>query len=344
MIDDPVKDRAEADSESMREATWKWYGEVARTRLMGKGQQILTMTRWHEDDLAGRILNSPGSGSWEVLRLPALAEESDLLGRTLGSPLWPEMYDAATLLDLKATMSERAWQSLYQQNPIAEGGNVILDDWWQRYDHILPQFARVEQTVDAAFKEGTRSDYSVIATWGATRQGEYYLLGLWRDRVDFPHLLAAIYRVNAQAKKDWSMSVPVVIEDAASGQSAIQTLKSAGRAGLQRLNVIAWPEQTRAKHDQIYRRLRNSSKIARLEGEPIKALEAEKVYIPRKTPVDWKGVTVEEFLAEHAAFPSGAHDDMVDTTIMALWRFSRGVASGPISKPYTRTVELVPRS
>ncbi len=134
IIDDPIKSQAESLSPLQRESLWNWYRFDLTTRLKPKGRIILVMTRWHDEDLAGRLI-AQDRAEWQVLRLPALAEADDPLGRTVGEALWPEWEDAAALLRKRATIGERAWWSLFQQSPRPLQGSLfkvprieILDD------------------------------------------------------------------------------------------------------------------------------------------------------------------------------------------------------------------------
>ena len=121
LIDDPVKGQAEADSARVRDATWDWYRSDLVTRLRPGGRVVLVMTRWHPDDLGGRLLEA-GEG-WQVIRLPALAEPGDLLGRAPGEALWPEWEGAAALERKRLALGDRAFAALFQQSPVrAEGG------------------------------------------------------------------------------------------------------------------------------------------------------------------------------------------------------------------------------
>ncbi len=299
IIDDPVKDRADADSETRRDATWQWYQEVARTRKMPGGVELLAQTRWHEDDLAGRILNSAGAEGWIVVQLPAIAEAGDALGRSVGEALWPTRFPAEALPSVEqGEISSRAWKALYQQQPTADEGGMFKRAWWKRY-RALPQLTRVEQYVDSAFKEGVGNDWTVIATWGGDASGNYYVLEVWRARVEFPELVHAIRDTNRRmAHLLGRSSIAVVIEDKASGQSAIQQLKRDGG-----ISIIP------------YKLPAGSSKISRADGVT-SFVEAGRVHLPEDAT--W----VADFVDEHAAFPTGKHDDMVDTTSMALDRLS----------------------
>ncbi len=127
IIDDPIKSHAEADSATFRDNVWNWFRADLATRLKPGGRIVLIMTRWHEDDLGGRLL-SQGRDEWRVLRLPALAEEKDPLGRAPGQPLWPEWEDLAALLRKRETVGARVWAALFQQTPNPPTGSLFRTD------------------------------------------------------------------------------------------------------------------------------------------------------------------------------------------------------------------------
>lgn len=128
LIDDPIKNREEAESMTHRENVWEWYRSVARTRLEPNGAIVLIMTRWHVDDLAGKILKE--HNDWEVLNLPALAEEGDLLGRNIGEALWPERFDVDDLEALKHESGSRNWAALFQGKPKDAETQIIKREWF----------------------------------------------------------------------------------------------------------------------------------------------------------------------------------------------------------------------
>lgn len=297
IVDDPVKNAEEAASALVRENTWSWFTSTAYTRLEPGGRVVVIGTRWNEDDLIGRAL---AQGGWEHLDMPAIDEE--------GVALWPERFDLAALEDIRETLGSRMFEALYQQRPGPAEGAIWRREWWKRYG-AAPRLRRVELFVDSAFKEGTGSDWSVIAAWGEDGQGSCYLLDLWRARVEFPELLRAIHDMHAR-HRDAAPVVPVVIEDRASGQSALQVLGRPmpdGEWGTLPALPVA-PFAVRA------------SKVSRSETVSPLA-EAGRVFLPADAP--WVG----EFIEEHAVFPAGRHDDMVDTTAMALHRLRRKQAS-----------------
>lgn len=296
VIDDPVKDREEADSAVARQRHWEWFTEVAMTRLMPGGVVVLVMTCWHEDDLHGRILNSPAADDWEVLRLPALAEEDDPLGRAEGEALWLERYPVEALPSVdKGEISARAFAALYQQRPTPETGGLIKRAWLEGRYTTLPEHVRVIQTVDSAFKAGVANDYSVIATW-ATDHRFFYLVDLWRGRVEFPDLKRMIHTQYAKHQPR-----AIIVEDAASGQSLIQDLER--ESGLP---IIARrPKDSKA------------SRVAAISG----FLEAGRVLLPDQASF------VDAWIEEHVGFGQTRHDDQVDTTVLALEEL--GPDSGP---------------
>jgi predicted phage terminase large subunit-like protein len=299
LVDDPVKGRADVVSDAIRESTWDWFTDDLYTRIEPGGHIVLTMTRWKEDDVAGRIQTSEFKDDWTVINLPALAEENDPLGRKPGEALCPERFDEKALNNIKLVLGEE-FDSLYQGNPTRAEGSIFKRDWMNvRYDPgFLPTFTRKIQTVDSSFKTGVANDYSVIATW-ATDGIDYFLLDLWREKVAFPELITAIKDNFAKWKPN-----EVLIEDAASGQSAIQTLHSTTR-----LPVTSYPVSEKG------------SKIARAEGvTPL--FKIHKVQLPPAGHIGFPWLA--DWIKEHCGFPVAAHDDQVDTTSMALDHLSNG--------------------
>jgi len=296
IIDDPIKNAEEASSATRRAHLWEWYTSTAYTRLEPHAGVLLIQTRWHEDDLAGRLLaaQAQGADSWEHFNFPALAEHAEsyaLAGHTwytrqIGEALWPERYPIDKLAAIQSAVGVRVWSALYQQHPAPDDGIVWRREYFTHRYQEMPTCQKIIQVVDTAFKTGTGSDYSVIATWGATETG-YALLDIWRDRVEFPELVQAI---RDQAAK-WHPSA-ILVEDAAAGQSAIQALRRSTR-----LSVIAVPAA--------------GSKVSRADAvSPLGA--AGKIMLPEHAP--W----LAEWIEEHVAFPTGTHDDQPDTTSYAL--------------------------
>ena len=295
IIDDPFKDDREATSPIYRDRVYQWYGKVVRTRMAHQGRIVLIHTRWHEDDLAGRLQNDAktvGADQWTVLNIPEMAmdDEVDVLGRAPGEALWPARFPATETESIRLTMPH-VWWPLYQQRPQALAGGMVRREWFgDRYaPEVLPQFSLVIQAVDSAFHAEVSADFSVIATWGATAT-HLYLLDIWRDRVEYPDLIKAIKDQYAKWRR---LSPWVYIENRASGQSAIQTLRRETMIPARKFDPGT------------------SSKVSRAQ-DATPFFAAGRVRLPESAP--WLSAWIEE----HAGFPSGRHDDQVDTTSMAV--------------------------
>jgi predicted phage terminase large subunit-like protein len=284
IIDDPLKDFEEAQSEAIREGLHQWYSSVAYTRLQPGGAVVLIQTRWHEDDLAGRLLREQ-RGEWHVVSLPAIAE-SDEPFRKAGESLWPERFPLPELQRIRTSVGSSTWAALYQQRPSAAEGTVFKREWWHYYGPLPSLFTRIVQSWDTAFKKGAENDFSVCTTWGVTPTG-FYLLHAWRGRVEFPELKRIADILAAQ----WRPSA-ILVEDKASGQSLIQELKVANRLPILPVKV-------------------DSDKLARAAAVT-PTVEAGKVFLPESAP--W----LDDYRDEMASFPTGVYDDYVDSTTQAL--------------------------
>ncbi len=284
IIDDPVKDAEEAESPTYRERAWDWYTMVFRTRAEPDAAIIVVMTRWHQGDLVGRLLRqaeeNPEADQWEVLHFPAIKD---------GKALWPARYPLSALEKLRSS-DARSFESLYQGNPTIAEGQIIKREWWHYYKE-RPKFLRVIHSWDTAFKDKTKNDYSVCTVWGVAENG-YYLLDVWRGKVEFPELKRI-----ATALYDRDTSDVVLVEDMASGQSLIQELQRNTRIPVLPVKV-------------------DKNKVARANSAtPL--IEAGKVYLPEYAP--W----LFDYIEELSAFPNGDYDDQVDSTTQVL-EYMRG--------------------
>lgn len=177
LIDDPVKTREEADSERIRQKHWEWYINDFSTRLKPGAVQILIQTRWHEDDLGGRLLEREAR-KWHVVKLPMLATAGDPLGRAVGERLWPEWF-SQEMID-QAQLDKRAWNALYQQDPVPEEGDFFRHEDFQEYAEP-PQQLHVYAASDYAVTEGG-GDYTEHGIFGLDFNGDLYALDWWRGQ------------------------------------------------------------------------------------------------------------------------------------------------------------------
>lgn len=182
IIDDPVKGREEADSETIRRKTLEWYRSDMWTRLKPGAFVVLIMTRWHELDLAGCLLADMAAGGeqWEVLSIPALAMDDDPLGRAKGEPLWPEWF-TPEMFEI-ARQDKRKWSSLYQQQPSPDDGDYFRRDWirWYNQDQT-PKHMRTYGASDYAVSEG-KGDYTIHGVCGVDPDDNLYILDWWREK------------------------------------------------------------------------------------------------------------------------------------------------------------------
>ncbi len=306
IIDDPVKNDAEALSPVYRRRVWNWYRTVARTRLAPGGSIILIMTRWHEQDLAGALLGNPPQDEeeaeaaleleneprdeWEIINLPALAEDADPLGRKPGEALWPERYDETALAKSRVAAGPFWWSAQYRGHPQPEGGGIIKTAWFKSYseDDLPEHFSRLIQIWDTAYKEKQRHDRSACITLSETiRPTRYYILDLYVRRMEFPDLVRS-----TQANYDKWNPDRVLIEDKASGISLIQQVRRDTTVPLRAVKAV----------DDKVTRAHTVTGI----------MEAGQVLIPERAP--W----LAEFLKEVGDFPTGAHDDIVDVLVHGL--------------------------
>jgi predicted phage terminase large subunit-like protein len=288
LVDDPVKNAESVLTDTSRDKMWDWWVSTAYTRLMKNGSAIVVQTRWHMDDLAGRLIEQTETGEeiWDVINLPAIAEDNDPLGREPGEALWPEMFPIERLEQIKTTLGPYWFSALYQGRPTPLEGGILKREWMQQRYLEPPRMHRVIQSVDAAFKTGVGNDYSVIATWG-TDAIDFYLLDIWRKRVEFPDLKRAI----SDNFYKWNPS-GVYVEDAAAGQSIVQEMK---RETMLPVNAKpVWGNDI--------------SRATAVSG----MFQAGKVKLPVRAP--W----LAEWIEEHVGFPNAPHDDQVTTTYYAL--------------------------
>jgi predicted phage terminase large subunit-like protein len=289
IIDDPISNAEEADSEVMRDKVWDWFLSVAWTRREPGATVVVMCTRWHEDDLIGRILEQPElSRIAKRLTFRAIAEDDDVLGRKPGEALWPDRYNEQTLAEIKAALPPRWFNALYQQRPTSAEGAEIKRHWWRWYTDLPVPRAGLDMVVaswDCSFRDTDGTDYVAGTVWGI--YGSYrYLLDVVRERMDFVTTVGAV----KTSFDKWRPNV-TLIEAKANGDAAINTLRTI-------VPGIVPVEPQGGKESRI--------------RAAAPQIEAGNVWLPNNAP--WANQLVEEA----AAFPVGRHDDAIDSTAQAL--------------------------
>lgn len=298
IIDDPIKDHEEANSETIREKIFDWYSSTAYTRLQRPGGAVIVMmTRWHEDDLIGRLLERE-SGKWTVLNLPFIADEDstpDALGRSPGDILWPELYSMKDMEDIKTTVTPRDWIAMFQQRPTSGAGEIFKKEWFRyvRFPH-REDITKCIQVWDTAMTEKEESDYSACITAMVTRDG-VYIADVFRARLDFPSLKQQM--INQY--EHWNDIFPVsriYIEQKQSGISVRQSLKKDTY-----LPVMELEKDTKMGKSKVQRANAASGYV-----------QSGRVSFPQSA--GW----LTDFETELFSFPRGKHDDMVDAFVHAV--------------------------
>lgn len=295
IIDDPIKNRLEAESKTYRERLWNEYQSTVATRLHAGGSIIIILTRWHFDDLAARLLN-PGYGKvedWKVISLPAVCDDplSDPLGRKEGETLWPSGgYDENWAAQKKESVGTYVWSALYQQRPAPSAGGLFKRLWWKHWKIMPGDLFDFIQSWDCAFKDSKSSDFVVGQIWARSRSNpaNRYLLDQIRGRMSFTETVNAIRQFSGK----WPQTQRKLIEDKANGTAVIDVLRK-------EIPGIVPVEPM-------------GGKVVRAQAVTA-AVEAGNVFIPDISAATW----VSDFVEELAAFPNGANDDMVDALTQA---------------------------
>lgn len=321
-VDDPYKTRQDAESQTTRDKVYKWYTDDFQSRLLPWAPLFIVSTRWHSDDVCGRIedeerkkkeemeadlerfreSNPDDNFKWEIINLSAIAEDDDVLGRHPGEALWPELFDLSYLLKLKGTMESGSWNSLYQGTPMDVEGGTISAEWFQRYDKLPDRKAgevrKVILSVDAANTAKERSDYSVITVWFQDAHRRHYLADVVRKKVELPELKSLIERTYKQWEADG-----ILVEAKGNGLAYIQLFKDPKESAPGPIIPIEVANQTKEfRFDKV---------------SP--TFQAGHVYLPSRA------IWLPDYEKELIAFPNGKHDDQVDSTSQYLdWAKVRG--------------------
>jgi predicted phage terminase large subunit-like protein len=312
LIDDPIKNREEANSDVYRQKVWDWYTSTAFTRLEKDGAVILIMTRWHDDDLAGRLLERDGrlgygrdpetgmwkkgypgkQGRWDVVTLPAIAEEDERFRRQ-GEALWPEKYDVDSLEEIKNTIGLQDFSALYQQNPVNKEAQLFQDEWFKCWKE-LPKHMNYVTAVDPAISKEKRADDSVVLTLGRDPNDKYYLVDIKNFKADPSELITEIFR----QQEKWNSRVGVEVTQYQ--MSLVHYMGLEQQRMHKRLNII--PVRHSHKKEERIRGLEPFYRNG-LIFHPPGGSEALEDQLKR--------------------FPSGKHDDMVDALATAIYLAQR---------------------
>jgi len=300
IIDDPHSEREAALAETnpdIYDKTYEWYTSGPRQRLQPGGAIIIVMTRWSKRDLTGQVLKASAQRSgeeWEVIEFPALLPS--------GRPLWPQFWPRQELEALKNELPHAKWMAQYQQQPTSESSAIVKREWWKTWEKDDPPHCEFTlMSWDTAFEKNNRADYSACTLWGVfykeddtgTAQANLILLNAFRRRMEFPELK----KVAIEEYEEWEPD-SVIIEKKATGAPLIYEMRAMG---------IPVQEFTPG---------RGNDKISRLNAVS-DIFASGRVWAPN---TQW----AEEVIEEVASFPSGDHDDYVDSVSLAMMRFRKG--------------------
>lgn len=293
IIDDPLKDFSEAHSPSMREKVWDWFLSVAFTRLAPNGAVVIIMTRWHVDDLVGRLIDPERAEqmraegledreSWELINLPALAEKDDPLGRPKGAALFPERYSAQRLQDIRQTVGAYKWSALYEGQPVPRGGNYINAEAFNLIGpDDVPKDLYWVRFWDLAASSKSTADFTAGVKGALTKDGNFYLQDMAMGQWAWPKAREIICNIGE------AEGISVGVEAVGGFKTGYENLRETMRSDVPMREIGA-------EKDKLTRAL------------PWIALaEAGKVFLVR-------GKWNLEFMLQAETFPNGKHDDMVD--------------------------------
>lgn len=291
VIDDPVKNREDAESDNNRDATWDWYTSTAYTRLSPGGGILVILTRWHDDDLAGRLLKQAeeGADQWEVIKYPAIAEIDETF-RKYGESLHPERYNVDALEQIRKAIGPRDWSALYQQNPVSDEGDYFSRDMIRYYEDEDIEYAQLNYYCawDLAIGQRDRNDYSVGIVVGVDEYDNLFVVDVIRGKYDGFELVEQILDLY----ETWRPGI-VGIERG--------HIEMALGPFLQKRTRERGLSEAYFKDLKVGRRDKEARARA-IQGR----MQQGMVYFPKDAV--WTGTMVAELLR----FPNGAHDDQVD--------------------------------
>ena len=291
VIDDPVKNREDAESEHSRGSVWDWYTSTAYTRLAPGGGILIILTRWHDDDLAGKLLAAAADGAdaWEVVKYPAIAEQDEIF-RSEGEALHPERYNVESLEKIQKAIGPRDWSALYQQNPVADEGDYFNREMINYYDEADVEFDKLRYYCawDLAIGQRERNDYSVGLVVGVDEYDKLFIVDCVRGKWDGFELVERILDLY----ETWRPGV-VGIEK--------------GHIEMALGPFLEKRVRERKLHEAYFRDLKAGRRDKEARARAIQGrMQQGMVYFP-KAPL-WVGPLIAELLR----FPNGVHDDQVD--------------------------------
>lgn len=340
-VDDPYKNREAAESPLIREKVYQWFADDFSTRLLPGAPLFIIMTRWHSDDICGRITDSEQDQLksllkregidtpeqldhailkemvsklssvdpketrflYKIINLPAFAEDdNDILGRQRGDALWPELFNISELENFKSKMTAASWNSLYQGTPIDIEGGLVSKGWFKEYE-ALPKAEDVK-----------RITLSVDTASKQNERNDFTVIGVWFSDRHNNHYLADVYRdqpdfVKLQEKiaslaSRWKANA-ILVEDKGNGTAYIQNHQGKATAPAPIIAIEVGQNSKEFRFDKV---------------TPM--IEAGQVYLPKNA--SW----LPDFLRELVAFPNGKHDDQVDMTSQYLEHARKGGRRG----------------
>ena len=291
LIDDPVKNREDAESQNNRDSSWDWYTSTAYTRLAPGGGVLVILTRWHDDDLAGRLLKASGEGGddWEVIRYPAIAEEDEEF-RNAGEALHPERYGVDALTRIQKAVGPRDWSALYQQNPVADDGDYFTRDMIRYFDpeEIDLDAMRYYAAWDLAIGKRDRNDYSVGMVIGVNEYDQLFVMDVVRGRFDGFELVEQILDLY----ETWRPSI-IGIEK--------------GHIEMALGPFLEKRVRERGLYEAYFKDLKTGRRDKEARARAIQGrMQQGMVYLPRDE------LFTGPLVAELLRFPNGVHDDQVD--------------------------------
>lgn len=303
IIDDPIKNRQDADSEVIRESQWGWYRSTARTRLSPEGAIILVLTRWHDDDLAGRILKGDNASLWKIIKFPAIAVE-DEPNRKKGQALWANHFTLPILEETRRDLGSYEWSALYQQEPIDEESQEFKRGWFRKITAAEVEAKNTNKfiTIDTAVSQSTSADYTAIIRNFVDADNRWNIR-TWRGKISPLELIDMVFNLY-QLDRPTKIGIEKTIY--------LQALKPFLDEEMRRRGIFL--PIVELQHNSAHKQTRIRGLIPRYESGSINHVEGE----------------CRELEEELLRFPKAIHDDLADALAYQL-QFDTGISAGKAS-------------